>query len=86
MERRFWGTNPAIVDSDGDGVGDCVEALDVDGNGVANFPGDTMLATRAAARVAGRAWEFDVDGSGRLNFPGDVIAHAKRTSGVIACQ
>ncbi len=85
MERRFWGTDPSLTDSDGDGIGDCVEALDIDGNGIANFPGDTILATRAATRLVGRAWEFDFDGSARLNFPGDVIAHAKRTSGIVPC-
>ena len=84
-ERRFWGTDPSLEDSDGDGTGDCTEALDIDGNGVLNFPGDTILAARAASRLAGRAWEFDLDANGVLNFPGDVIAYASRTAGAIPC-
>jgi hypothetical protein len=29
-ERRGWGTDPHVVDTDGDGAGDCQEAVDVD--------------------------------------------------------
>ena len=42
-----WGTNPAVIDSDGDTRGDCVEAADVDGSGGVNFTGDVIDYAKA---------------------------------------
>ena len=84
MERR-WGTDPNVVDTDADGMGDCREAADVDGNGVANFPGDTIAIAKAASGIIGKTQDFDLDKNGVVNFPGDALASAKRTAGVIAC-
>jgi hypothetical protein len=37
-ETCKWGTDPNVIDSDGDGRGDCKEAADVDGNGGSTSP------------------------------------------------
>jgi len=85
-ERRGWGTDPGAADTDGDGVGDCVEAVDVDGNGVANFSGDTVNTARAVVGIIGQTQDFDLDRNGTLNLSGDVVNSAMRTTGVIACR
>jgi len=75
-----WGTDPAVIDSDGDGKGDCKEAADVDGNGVVNFPGDVIDYAKAillSTAAFGHDGDFDIDGNNVLNFPGDVIWEAK---------
>jgi len=79
-ENCKWGTNPAVLDSDGDTLGDCKEAADVDGNGVVNFPGDVIAYAKAAMLAPaafGRDGDFDIDGNNVINFPGDVIEEAK---------
>ena len=85
IEYCKWGTSDTSTDSDGDAKGDCKEASDVDGNGVANFPGDTIAIAKAANALIGKTQDFDFDDNGVINFPGDAINHAKRTSGVIPC-
>jgi len=75
-----WGTNPAVLDSDGDALGDCQEAADVDGNGVVNFTGDVIYYAKAALLAPaafGRDGDFDIDGNNVINFTGDVIQEAK---------
>ena len=79
-ENCKWGTNPAVIDSDGDTLGDCREAADVDGNAVVNFPGDVIAYAKAAMLAPaafGRDGDFDIDGNNVINFPGDVIQEAK---------
>ncbi len=85
-ERAGWGTNPDVNDSDGDGIGDCQEALDIDGNGVANFAGDTQAVAKAAMLQVGATSDDDVNKDGVVNLPGDVINHARRTLGVVLCR
>ena len=75
-----WGTSPTVVDSDGDGRGDCKEAADVDGNGLVNFVGDTIYYAKAALlppATFGQEGDFDIDGNNTLNFTGDVIQEAQ---------
>ena len=84
-ERRGWGTDPAKVDSDGDGKGDCKEAFDVTGDGVLNFPGDTITIAKAANNIIAKSIDFDVNKDGAVNFPGDAIASATRANGIIPC-
>jgi hypothetical protein len=75
-----WGTDPAVLDSDGDGKGDCKEAADVDGNSAVNFTGDVIFYAKAillAPAAFGRDGDFDIDGNNVVNFPGDVIQEAK---------
>jgi len=79
-ETCKWGTNPAVLDSDGDTLGDCKEAADVDGNGVVNFPGDVIAYAKAgllSTAAFGHDGDFDIDGNNVINFPGDVIWEAK---------
>lgn len=79
-ETCKWGSNPAVLDSDGDGFGDCVEAADVDGNTVVNFTGDVIAYAKAillSTATFGRDGDFDIDGNNALNFTGDVIQEAK---------
>jgi len=84
-ERRGWGTDPHNADTDGDGKGDCVEAVDVDGNGTANFSGDTVNTAKASFGVIGKTQDFDLDRNGIVNFSGDAVNSAKRTLGVVPC-
>jgi len=88
-ENCKWGTyasdpdGPGGIDpqdSDGDTLGDCKEAADVDGNSVVNFPGDVIAYAKAillSTATFGQDGDFDIDGNNVLNFPGDVIQEAK---------
>jgi hypothetical protein len=61
-----WGSIPWEVDSDFDGIGDCVEALDINGSGVAN-PADATFVYRAAFGIMAGDWTFDVNGNGQVS-------------------
>ena len=71
------GTSDSSTDSDGDGIADCVEVNDLDGNGVQNFPGDTIKIANATAGNAAKSLDFDLNGDGIVNFPGDAVLSAK---------
>jgi hypothetical protein len=78
-ERRGWGTNPNMVDSDGDGRGDCKEAGDVNGDGLVMLT-DLMFYAKAALRPAasfGKTMDFDLNKDGVVGFTGDVVPEAK---------
>jgi len=81
-ERCKWGTSDANTDSDGDGKKDCVEANDTDGNGSANFTGDTVNSAKAALGVIGKTMDFDLDGNGNVSFTGDAVLSAKMVNHV----
>ena len=84
-ERCKWGTiDTAVtgVDSDGDGKKDCVEANDTNGDGVQNFPGDTINSAKAANSIIAKTMDFDLNGDGVVNFPGDTILSAKLSNHV----
>ena len=75
-----WGTSATVIDSDGDTLGDCTEAADVDGNGVVSFVGDTIYYAKAALLAPsafGQDGDFDINGDNTLNFTGDVIQEAQ---------
>ncbi|MEX2245807.1 MAG: M28 family peptidase [Dehalococcoidia bacterium] len=77
-EVRGWGTNPNVLDSDGDGVGDCKEAVDVDGSTAVNFSGDVLYFAYAVLVPGfGKTQAFDLDKNGVANFSGDVITAAR---------
>lgn len=79
-ERRGWGTNPNVVDSDGDGLGDCKEALDLDGNGTVNSSGDMIRMSNVIFKPneAGKTMDYDLDKNGQVNSSGDLIIMAQR--------
>jgi subtilisin family serine protease len=79
-ENCKWGTNPTVVDTDGDTLGDCVEAADVNGDGQVDFGEDTMDYARSALlplSAFGTDGDFDLNGDGVVDFGADVIQEAK---------
>jgi hypothetical protein len=75
-----WGSSPNRLDSDSDGKGDCVEAGDVNGDGVLTFPGDLIYYAEAALLISppwGKDGDFDIDGDDIVDFVSDVIREAK---------
>jgi hypothetical protein len=80
-ENCHWGTNASVADSDGDGIGDCKEAVDVDGDGLVTFPGDVFAYSNAFFGGSGGDLGLDLDGDGFLSFPGDVLSAAARFFG-----
>ena len=73
-----WGSSPIKVDSDGDTKGDCVEAVDTDGNGAAAL-GDVVNAAKAALladAAFGKDGDFDINGDNQVNL-NDVTQIAK---------
>jgi hypothetical protein len=92
-----WGTDPAVQDSDGDTLGDCVEAVDTNGNGIilGDFGSDALNSARASLLPAGvGAGQFGKDGDFDLNgnnivagdFGADTLTTARFTLGVKVCK
>lgn len=80
-----WGTDPDVYDSDGDGLHDCIEANDNNGDNVQNFAGDTVNNANAANGDIGKTLDFDLNGDGFVNFAGDSILSAgmaNKTNGI----
>lgn len=84
-ERRQWGTAATVIDSDGDGMGDCREAADVDGNGALNSTGDLLAYAHAIFNNGPQTQDFDFDGSGVANSTGDFLAIAQRIFNAKPC-
>jgi subtilisin-like proprotein convertase family protein len=79
-ETCGWGTDPTVVDTDGDTRGDCKEVADVDGNGLVDFVGDTMDYAQAVLLPPasfGETMDFDIDKNGAVDFVGDVMQEAQ---------
>jgi hypothetical protein len=92
-----WGTDPNFADSDGDGIGDCTEAVDTNGNGIilGDFGGDALNSARATLLPAGvgpgkfgKDGDFDLNGNNVLSgdFGADTLTTAKMTLGILPCQ
>ena len=90
-----WGTDPTVVDTDGDGKGDCIEAVDTDGNGIVDFGGDALNSARATLLPAGvGAGKFGKDGDFDLNgnnviagdFGKDTLTTAKIALHLLPCK
>jgi hypothetical protein len=90
-----WGTDPNVVDSDGDGKGDCIEACDTDGNGLCGFGDDALNSARATLLPAGigagkfgKDGDFDLNGNNLLSgdFGNDTITTAKYAFKILACK
>ena len=87
------GANPQ--DTDGDGIKDCKEAVDTDGNGVVDFGGDALNSARATLLPAGigagkfgKDGDFDLNGNGVLlgDYGKDTLTTAKMALHVLPCQ
>ena len=59
-ETCGWGTSPSKVDSDGDGLGDCKEAADVDGGGAVTIS-DVLFVARGALVLSPPTKSGDMD-------------------------
>jgi hypothetical protein len=88
-----WGTDPTKVDSDGDTLGDCTEAVDSDGNTLVDFGGDALNSARAALLPAGvgagkfgKDGDFDLNGNGIIDFGADTLTVARFALGVKVCK
>jgi len=81
-ERCKWGTSDLNVDSDGDGLKDCLEANDTDGDAFQSFPLEAINAARAASGLIGKTMDFDLNGDGVVNFPGDALLSAVLSLGL----
>jgi hypothetical protein len=89
-ERRGWGTDPNSVDSDGDGLGDCGEAMDLDGDHRVNSTGDLIAMQRAifGGVIFGvpprKTTDFDVSKNGLVNTT-DYLPMLQRVFGLRPC-
>jgi hypothetical protein len=88
-----WGTDPTKVDTDGDTVGDCVEAVDTDGNGIilGDFGADALNSARATllpAAAFGKDGDFDLNGNNVImgDFGTDTLETARFTLGIKVCK
>jgi hypothetical protein len=86
-----WGTDPTKVETDGDGIGDCIEAVDTDGNGVIDFGSDTLNSARATLldpAAFGKDGDFDLDGNNVVagDFGADTLTVARMSLGILPCQ
>jgi len=88
-ETCGWGTDPTKVDSDGDGIGDCKEAADVNGDGLVDFGVDIISSAKATLLLRasfGKTMDFDLNGNGIVDFGGDTLTVAKMTLGLLPCK
>jgi hypothetical protein len=65
-ETCKWGTSNSSSNSDGDALGDCTEAMDVNGNGLVNGT-DAVFVAQAAFGVIGRDGAFDINGNALIS-------------------
>jgi hypothetical protein len=88
-ETCGWGTNPTLIDTDGDGMGDCKEAADVNGDGILDYGQDALGVAKAVLLPLssfGKSGDFDIDKNGVLDFGIDVIQEVRYALGVKVCQ
>jgi hypothetical protein len=94
-ETCKWGTNPAVIDTDGDTKGDCVEAVDTDGNGIVDFGRDALNSARASLLPAGtgpgqfgKDGDFDLNGNNVImgDFGADTLTTARMAFKIVSCK
>jgi hypothetical protein len=105
-ETCKWGTyasdpdGPGGIDpqdSDGDGIGDCTEAVDTNGNGIilGDFGSDALNSARATLLPAGvgpgqfgKDGDFDLNGNNVIagDFGTDTLTTARMTLGILPCN
>jgi hypothetical protein len=85
------GTNPNVIDSDGDTKGDCIEAVDTDGNGIVDYGSDAINSARAtllSPAAFGKDGDFDLNGNNVImgDFGADTITTAKMAFKILPCK
>jgi glucose/arabinose dehydrogenase len=83
VEVCKWGSDPGLPDSDGDGSGDCLEAYDVNGNGLTSAADGTLVIQASFGIITGD-WAFDVNGNGLLSVADGVLVR-RAAGGVMPC-
>jgi hypothetical protein len=81
-EFRKYGTDPSVVDTDGDSCKDWIEIVDLDGNRVANINDVYIVAARAVPPQPANTVETvlcDLDGNGTVNI-NDVYLAAQNSN------
>jgi hypothetical protein len=75
-----WGTSDGDTDSDGDGLTDCLEIVDVNGDGMKAFLSDLIPYAKAVQLPGasfGKDGDFDYNGDDALGFLQDLLPVAK---------
>jgi hypothetical protein len=75
-----WGTSDGDTDSDGDGLTDCLEIIDVNGDNAKTFLGDLVPYAKAVQLPGasfGKDGDFDYNGDNALGFLQDLLPVAK---------
>jgi hypothetical protein len=65
-ETCKWGTSNSSADSDGDGLSDCLEVMDVNGNGVVTNADAVAVKQAAFSVIIGDLAAMDINGNGAL--------------------
>jgi hypothetical protein len=90
-----WGTNPNVANSDGDGLGDCIEVVDTNGDGLLDFGIDALNSARATLLPPGtdpgqfgKDGDFDLNGNNVIlgDFGLDTLETARFALGIKTCQ
>jgi hypothetical protein len=79
-----WITDPRVQNTDGQGKGDCQEAMDVNGNGFLTAT-DAVLITQAFFGLIGSDGDFDINGNGFITNS-DAVLVLQAYFGVKPCQ
>ncbi|MDP9238560.1 MAG: S8 family serine peptidase [Chloroflexota bacterium] len=79
-----WGTDPNVVDSNGDGIGDCKQVMDMNGNGLVTNA-DALFIKRAVFGIIGKDRDFDINGNGLITNA-DALIIQRAVFGVTPCQ
>ena len=78
-----WGTSATDTDSDDDGLGDCTEVMDVNGNKAANVA-DGTLVLQAVFGIIGNDGVFDINGNALISAA-DASLIRQAAAGIITC-
>jgi hypothetical protein len=79
-----WGSLSTDPDSDDDGLGDCTEVMDVNGNQAANAA-DGTLVLQAVFAIIGNDGVFDINGNGLISAA-DATLIRQAAASIIPCS
>lgn len=78
-----WGTDPLVVDSNGDGIGDCKQVMDMNGNGLVSNA-DALIIKRSVFGIIGKDRDFDINGNGLISNA-DALIILRGVFGITPC-